>query len=230
MNRLARISINCFLAVLAVLLCDLSLSAQDTIVLRNNTSFECQVVEISKENVRYKKMDNLEGPDYVLGRWEVSRIIYKNGTKDIFEHIDSVKIVRVVDTIPLPLDYTNSGIWQAGKKLSPKVVKELMQFDSLALHSYKSGRSIRTVGSVISIPSAVALGWSLGRWIGGGEVNGTILGIGILGTVAGIGISTFGDADVKKSVRLFNESVKKRAGTSLELGLTNNGVGFCLQF
>ena len=59
-------------------------SAQDLIILRNNTNIKAKVLEVAITEIKYKKFDNLEGPVYSILKSEVFMIKYANGTTDIF--------------------------------------------------------------------------------------------------------------------------------------------------
>ena len=70
-----------------VLIC-ISLSyltfAQDIITKRDGVDIEAKVLEISDENVKYKKFDYQDGPAYNVKTSEILMIRYENGSKDIF--------------------------------------------------------------------------------------------------------------------------------------------------
>lgn len=59
-------------------------NAQDTIVLRNNTIIKAKVIEIGTTEIKYKKIDNPDGPTYNIKKSEVQAIKYANGTSDAF--------------------------------------------------------------------------------------------------------------------------------------------------
>lgn len=58
--------------------------SQDIIFLKNGDEIKASVSEIGTDVVKYKKFENLQGPDYALKKSEVFMIKYANGTKDIF--------------------------------------------------------------------------------------------------------------------------------------------------
>lgn len=55
----------------------------DLITLLNGEEILAKIVEIGTKDIRYKKCDNLDGPDYILLKAEVFMVKYPNGTKDI---------------------------------------------------------------------------------------------------------------------------------------------------
>ena len=64
---------------LCAILSTLSLCAQDIIVTTDAKKIEAKVLEVSKHEIKYKEMDNLDGPSFVLDVSEISSIIYANG-------------------------------------------------------------------------------------------------------------------------------------------------------
>ena len=59
--------------------------AQDTIVLKTGNEIIAKVSEITIDMVKYKKFDNLSGPDYYKRKPEVLLIRFANGTKEEFK-------------------------------------------------------------------------------------------------------------------------------------------------
>lgn len=72
--------------ILIILACSLSVisNAQDIITKTNGDELKAKVTEITKDEIKYKRFDNPEGPVFILNRNEVFMIKYENGTKDIF--------------------------------------------------------------------------------------------------------------------------------------------------
>lgn len=66
------------------LLMGVNLFAQDIITKTNGEEIKAKVTEITKEDVKYKRFENPDGPLFILGRHEVFMIKYENGTRDVF--------------------------------------------------------------------------------------------------------------------------------------------------
>lgn len=58
----------------------------DIIVLKNGEEIRGMVVEIGVSEVKYKKCDNMMGPNYSIKKSDVFMIKYTNGTKDVFKN------------------------------------------------------------------------------------------------------------------------------------------------
>ncbi len=57
----------------------------DVLVFRDGTETLAKITEISEQQVRYKRCDNLEGPTYVTDKADLFMIKYGNGTREIMK-------------------------------------------------------------------------------------------------------------------------------------------------
>ena len=65
------------------------LNAQDIITLKSGEEIKAKVEEISSSEIKYKRFDNLTGPNVVLAKEYLFFIKYENGTKEIINHINA---------------------------------------------------------------------------------------------------------------------------------------------
>ena len=76
--------------ILLIILCICSSSiikAQDNLSMRSGESIIAKVLEVTTNEVKYKKFDNLNGPDMIILKSDLLQIRYENGTKDDFSNI-----------------------------------------------------------------------------------------------------------------------------------------------
>lgn len=69
-----------------LLVCTLTaviINAQDLIYLNNGVKFDALVKEITTNEIKYKNVNNPDGPTYVISQREVLFIEYKNGTVEV---------------------------------------------------------------------------------------------------------------------------------------------------
>lgn len=64
-------------------------NAQDKLHKMNGETIEVKVKEVTAKEIRYKKIDNADGPTYTIGRREVESIEYQNGTEDVFNKLEA---------------------------------------------------------------------------------------------------------------------------------------------
>jgi hypothetical protein len=78
---------------------------QDVIVKTNGEEIQAKVFEISTNEIKYKRFDNPEGPNYVIDKKQVFMIKYENGNKDVFNNLagEQSPVYRPVVTTPKPV-------------------------------------------------------------------------------------------------------------------------------
>jgi hypothetical protein len=122
-----------FLSVCLLTLCWGVCFAQDVIVTRDAKIINARITEVSSDSVKYKNLDNLDGPTYTLPKSQIASILYQNGTADATD-AGSVKEEDVlVDTVvESPEDRPESTVdfqlTLSGQDLSPKEKAERLRF------------------------------------------------------------------------------------------------------
>lgn len=70
--------------MLALAVCCLSALAQDVLVKKDGSSLLGRVEEVTETEVKYRKVDNPDGPLYTIKVADLMRINYENGQSDVF--------------------------------------------------------------------------------------------------------------------------------------------------
>jgi len=232
-----------FRKVVAIAIClagSATMFAQDVITLKNGDDIKAIVQEIGTDEVKYKKFDNPNGPNYTLKKAEILIIRYENGSKDVFSEIttntQSDKQQKTTDiSTHTELSFT-SGMWKKGGVLKngaiikPAEVRDIMSGNNKALETYNGGKALTTVGNVFSFVGGGLIGWDLGSRLGGGEGNGALLAAG--GISIGVGLIMFlaGENKMKTSVQLYNSKASNTTSYQINFGFTQTGVGLCMRF
>ena len=60
------------------------IAAQDIITRKDGSETKAKVTEIGAKDIKYKRFDNLKGPEYTEPREKILKIKYENGTEDYF--------------------------------------------------------------------------------------------------------------------------------------------------
>lgn len=189
-----------------------NISAQDIIVKRNGDELQCRILEVSKNEVKYKRWTNQDGPAFSEKKSNIFMIKYENGDKDVIAHspsasessaissgMNSVDPNEYIFEEPTPISHTylkyttrgrrESGLIKWGNMLPEEQAKDLLNHDWLdfkkARKESRAGKILTWVGGstfVACIP-IVPLYFSL-RWIDD-VVFTSMAGL------AGLGIPTF---------------------------------------
>ena len=77
---------NLILVCSAILLTLSSAFAQDKLMFLNGDEQEVKILEVGSSEVKYKRLNNLEGPTFTTAKSELFLIKYANGDKDVMEH------------------------------------------------------------------------------------------------------------------------------------------------
>ncbi|HOZ96237.1 MAG TPA: hypothetical protein PK779_04530 [Niabella sp.] len=87
--------------------------AQDIIYLKRNEQIKAKITEVMPDFVKYKKFDNIDGPNYSIATKRIDSIVYENGSRDIFGF--------------------------KGKKISPKTMAEIDRYKNLPNNALSAG-------------------------------------------------------------------------------------------
>ena len=116
--------------LLLLLMMPFLVKSQDLIVTKKSEKFEVKIVEVSSTEIKYKKMNNIEGPTFVIPSSDVATIVYKNGEVQIFEDSSSPKKIEdfIADDNVNRLQISRSGnsYFHNGVKMRGDTYKEFL--------------------------------------------------------------------------------------------------------
>jgi len=159
-----------------------NLSAQDIIVKRNGDELQCRILEVSKNEVKYKRWVNLDGPAFSEKKSDIFMIKYENGEKDMIAHsspvsessavssgMNSVDPNEYIFEEPTPISHTylkyttkgkrESGLIKWGNMLPEEQAMDLLSHDWLdfrkAREESRVGKILTNVGASFAITGLV---------------------------------------------------------------------------
>jgi hypothetical protein len=158
-----------------------NLSAQDIIVKRNGDELQCRILEVSKNEVKYKRWTNQDGPAFSEKKSNIFMIKYENGEKDMIAHsspvsessalssgMNSVDPNEYIFEEPTPISHTylkyttrgrrESGLIKWGNMLPEEQAKSMLNHDWL---DFKKARKESRAGKILT-------------WVGGSMVVASI--------------------------------------------------------
>ena len=95
-------------SIVAGLTMCVSAFASDVITLHSGEEIQAKVVEVSADEVKYKKVSNLEGPTFVAKKSEVFMVKYENGEKEVYRQ-ETVAPTQTVEKANFWSDEKPSG-------------------------------------------------------------------------------------------------------------------------
>lgn len=155
-----------------------NMSAQDIIVKRNGDELQCKILEVSKNEVKYKRWTNQDGPTFSEKKSNIFMIKYENGEKDMIAHsspvsessavssgMNSVDPNEYIYEEPTPISHTylkyttkgkrESGLIKWGNMLPEEQAKSMLNHDWLdfkkAREESRVGENLTNVGAPMAI-------------------------------------------------------------------------------
>lgn len=223
-------------------------NAQDIITLKDGSDMQVLVQEVGEFDIKFKKFDNPNGPNYTLKKSEIFMVRYKNGSKDVFANNTTSatttpsKVQNQIEEPLKPLSIQGIEIHDSnGVELSESEVRTMMTSVPLALDQYKSGCALRGVGIGFYIPQCIFLGAGCASIIIGaidGDEDFLVSGLIFCGASVACGIPaiitlSIGNKKIKNSVSTYNRGIRQNptSATSLKFGITPLGrIGCTLNF
>lgn len=77
-----------------LMLCSAIIMAQDVIITKDSERIDAKIEEVSNEQIKYRKKDNLSGPLFVMSTSEIQSVLYQNGEVQIFEPVKKKRQVQ----------------------------------------------------------------------------------------------------------------------------------------
>ena len=161
----------------------LNASAQDVIVKRNGDELQCKILEVSKNEVKYKRWSNQEGPTFTEKKADIFMLKYENGEKEVVAYESPALTtpvaapslttttpteITLADPTPISnvyLEYNcwkRSGIYKWGHLQTTEQTKQLFSNDWL---NYEKSRKEDRRGRIFAITGGTlllgGLGWTV---------------------------------------------------------------------
>ena len=212
------------IVLFAFLICGNAMFAQDIITMKDGTDIQAKVLEVGQNEISYKKVSNLEGPTYKMGIADILMITYQNGEREMYNTKE-----KRAPTIPHGIMTYNS--WSGKISISGETIPhemEEMYFYPEDHKSFKIGRSLSTVGCVLSFLGALPLGYNLGDLAAGGDADLSMLVGGGTTMLLGLALAAAGGNRIKTAVANYNASLTFQP--EFHVGSTPNGIGLALVF
>lgn len=98
------------LLIILMFFCSTNGFAQDIIVKKDGSTIAAKVLEITQNEIKYKKFNNQNGPIYNILKTEVFSINYSNGSKDVFNSTNSSEVNRSINYTRNTNNQINKGL------------------------------------------------------------------------------------------------------------------------
>lgn len=210
------------------------LFAQDLIILKNGDEIKSSVTEVGFDVIKYKKYENLAGPEYILEKSKVFMIKYVNGTKDVFNTVNEAQPEVIQKKEPPVSSFTSREpvtskgmkVYQGNEKLSPAEVRRLFAPFPDALHSYNSARVLNGFDLAVAIIGAGVIAVAIIN----DESQIMALAYASPFLIGDIVLATISSKKKQASINIYNFNIRNQGYYKLDFGIQQYGVGFALRF
>ena len=225
------------------LMASVTLVAQDIIVTKDAKKIDAKILEVSKTEIKYKEVDNLEGPTFVLETEEISSILYSNGKVEVYNQYseeDSLKSAKEETAnngkslnyySPVPanenIQYVarngNTYYYGGNRMKGASYENFLLNNCKEAYDQYKSGHNVAIAGWVlfgVGLGMDVCLSW----WVPYAWVPALACEIACIPTLS------VGYVRMHRSADTYNVSCAKRNTAYWSINASQNGLGIALNF
>jgi hypothetical protein len=199
--------------------------AQDVIVTKDSKRIDAKVLEVNIDNIRYKNLENEDGPVYTILKSDVATILYQNGQVDVFEPEKVMPSASMYDYIalmdnedlPFKMRLQNPALYQKYKN-GERMGKD---GDGLLL----AGLPLVMIGTII-----VVYGF------GNDNEKPPVLGYGLLAIggiciAVGLPVSIVGKSKQNSALKEFHQQCYSASTLShFRFNLNANGVGLSYVF
>lgn len=248
MKHIKKLSILFF----ALLSCHLSM-AKDVIVTKQSEKIDAKIIEVSDEEIRYKKQGNLNGPTFVIKTKDISTIVYESGDIQTFKENQVPEVSQEVispqeTSAKEPLQkqstvtlYPITAGWEMnGRALSRSELEVHLKENCVtAYNQWRKGRERTAAGTTCLIfGSAFTLSGIICLTAYDGRRDGLLVW-GVTGAIMGpscyiasIPFYVSGGVSRRKAIDTYNEKCAIQQGSALQLNfnINNNGLGLALKF
>ena len=216
--------------------------AEDIIITKDAQQLKVTITEVSKESIKYKALDNPDGPLFILSTSEINTIIFSNGQGKIYEHPNTtIENNNETDNFPKYISRSGNTYSYNGKPLSTdhlalnsEYCNFLKQNCSAAYYQYEKGSKTAFAGWMLL---SVGVGLDLGTLIcvAAGLNSNANLALSFIGgalELACIPTLCVGYHKMHDSADIFNQqcATKKQSTAYWSINADANGIGLALNF
>ena len=183
----------------SMLICGLTATAQDIIVLQDGDLKQVKVIEVGENDVKYKKWENIDGPTYTISISNILSINYQNGSKDSFADYKEKKS-DVAQSIDAAGSNVSKSITTSGNNISKGLDNSVYLSQQKMISSGKIMKTTSYIVALVGIGGGIAAGVATGEfWITG-------VGVGA-GLLLGLPFYIIGDQKIRAAERIVSTNI-----------------------
>lgn len=213
------------------------LLANDTIITKNAERLIVKITEVSSQEVKYKELDNLDGPVFVLNAADINTIIFNNGSIKTFNNLQSNKIAQAANTCGATR-IRNNQYNVNGETMSHDQFKDYLRINDPDAYGIllrgerlnRAGAGLLITGLALDLSGLTMFFTSSNRGV---HAAGYIMaGIGGILEISCIPTLIVGSSKIRQSAEIYTRNCERKQNYAVTLtpGITSNGLGLVLRF
>lgn len=181
------------------------LHAQDIITKKDGTDIQAKVTEVGIDQISYKKYSNPDGPTYVIKKNEILMITYENGEREVYASDEGINAKSILPQGMMTYNTWSGKVSVGGVTMENDMLEHYFTPEDYRL--YRDGKQSALVGGVIGVIGAIPLGWSLGEYVAGKDLNkGLFIGGGLV-MAYGLVMNAIGENRIKEALSHYNSTL-----------------------
>ncbi|MDR1973938.1 MAG: hypothetical protein LBQ31_04600 [Bacteroidales bacterium] len=237
------------LTLVAFCMCVGSSMAQDVIYLISGDELNAKVTEIGIYEIKYLRPGTTT-PVYIVSKSNVFKIVYENGTQDVFSYSAPTEnatyanqpvenLTGIQHDVALVVREGKISDSSTGRFLNDREIRERLRINPAAYDDYKAGRKFRRLklGFLISGIAASGIGVTclmvnITKNDDALSVPGYMFtGLGMVCLVPGTVFARLHSQKYHQAVDTYNRGIQNLSSCNLDFGITpSGGVGLALTF
>ena len=228
--------------------------SQDVIITKTGESIRAKIIEVTDENISYKKYNDQQGATFVLKKDKIKVISWENGDVDDYEKIlpeqnvkEDISLGEVSNNLPYIVNRKGKTFYLENGEIYDEIqLKQFLMEKNLGgiWVKYSNGKKLMNTGLILIgggvfleiVGIVVSVNGAINENYGQFMVGSVFCTLGGMAEIAGIPIAIVGGVRRNRSINDYNTVYggKPRSQYSqniiLKAGSTGKGLGFTLNF
>ncbi len=225
-----------FVSLLFVSLFSVVLFAQDIIITNKAEQLKVKITEVSSEEVKYKELDNVDGPIFILKAEEINSVVFSNGKYMSFSGKSEINKEVNLNNVETVQKISAFRYKYKGEIISKGRYYKMLKTDCpQAFEKIRIGNKLIGLANLCLFPGGALIVGGVSNQNGGflsNEIDATaffIVGAALI--VTSIPLRIIGGSVKRSSIVVFNEKcARAKTASHLYLNIKPNGLSLALNF
>lgn len=199
---------------------------------QKSEQLKVKILEVSVDEIKYKELDNLEGPVFILKAEEISSVIFSNGKVKLYDQDQEKTNSEVTENEKSDrIEYQNKYYLYKGKQLTTdEYLSHIEKNCHEAYSKWQWGKSFSRVSLSFFIQGGICLFYGGSSYKTNANTALIFLAVGGASIITSIPFGIIGPHLKSNSLDVYNANCAKKATAQLNLNIKSNGIGLALNF